>query len=340
MIIDLHCHVAGIGAGGSGCHVAPRLRRNWRYGVYLRAFGVTAAELESRGDDLVFDRLAEKLGQSQLVAAAVILSLDGAVDERGELDLERTEVYVPGEWVARQTRRHSNLLYGASVNPRRRDALERLEQAAAGGAVLVKWLPPIQGLDPADPRFVPFYRKLADLGLPLLVHTGAERSFTDGGQHLGDPQRLRPALETGVTVIAAHVATTGCSEGECNMERLLAMLPDHPNLFADISSLTQLNKLVYLPRLLRRPEAFSRLLYGTDMPLLQTPLVSPWYFLPRIGWRKVRELQGVANPWDRDVRLKLALGVPPEVFTRGAALLKAETFLPQSTQRAPSKIRR
>ncbi|MBE0598891.1 MAG: amidohydrolase family protein [Desulfuromonadales bacterium] len=321
-IIDLHVHVAGIGAGASGCHVSPRLLRNWRYGIYLRAFGVTVGELARQGDALVVRRVAETIAASQWVAGGVLLALDGVVDSRGELDLERTEVYVPNRFV-RAAASYPQLFYGASVNPLRHDALARLEQAAADGAVLIKWLPAIQQIDPADPRCTPFYRRLGELGLPLLVHTGAERSFTTSHPELGDPQRLRLPLELGVTVIAAHAATTGRSQGEDNMLRLLAMLPVYPHLYTDISSLTQLNKLRYLPRLLRRTEVHDRLLYGTDFPLINTRLVSPWYFPFALTASQRREIARLTNPWDRDVALKAALGFPPEVFTRGALLIQS-----------------
>ena len=33
------------------------------------------------------------------------------------------------------------------------------------------------------------------------------------------------------------------------------------------------------------------------------------------------EIQRIDNPWDRDVALKVALGVPRDVFTRTATLL-------------------
>ena len=44
-IVDMHCHIAGIGAGGSGCFVSPRLRQNWRFKIYLHSFGVSQKEL-------------------------------------------------------------------------------------------------------------------------------------------------------------------------------------------------------------------------------------------------------------------------------------------------------
>ena len=244
------------------------------------------------------------------------------MDEKGRLDLSRTEVYIPNEFVAAEAAQYPNLHFGASVNPYRRDALERLEQAVELGAVLLKWLPAIQGIDPADEALIPFYEKLKVLDLPLLTHTGDERSFTRADPALGDPQRLRLPLSLGVKVIAAHAATTGSNGGEDNMERLLRMFPTYPTLYADISSLTQLNKLFYLPRLLKHCAVLDRLVYGTDFPLINTALVSPWYYPWRIPVREMARIAALPNPWDRDVELKMALSVPAEVFFRGKELLK------------------
>ena len=52
LILDMHCHVAGIGAGGSGCFVSKELRNNFRFKIYMKAFGVTLAEAEEHGADL------------------------------------------------------------------------------------------------------------------------------------------------------------------------------------------------------------------------------------------------------------------------------------------------
>ena len=218
--LDMHCHVAGLGAGGSGCFVSERLRRSWKVGFYFRSFGVSRRELEQRGDALCADRLSTMLGQSRHVGRAVVLALDGAVDDRGNLDAARTEFYVPNEFVAALAARHTNLLFGASVNPYRPDALARLDRAAADHAVLVKWLPSIQLIDPADERLAPFYRRMAELRLPLLVHTGTEHSFTWSKDEFADPARLRLPLSLGVTVIAAHAAWPGRHDGQRDVDRL------------------------------------------------------------------------------------------------------------------------
>jgi len=321
-ITDLHCHTAGLGAGDSGCFVSEKMRGSYKLRFYLKSFGVTEEELLREGDALVLRRLSERLAASERVGTAVVLALDGPVDARGELDRARTEVYVPNEFLAAEVAKLPNLRWGASVNPHRPDALARLEWAKAHGAVLVKWLPPIQGIDPADEKLIPFYRKLVELKLPLLTHTGDEHAFTSAHHHFGDPDRLRLPLREGVTVIAAHAATTGKVGDERCFDRLARLMPDHPNLYADISSLTQLNKRGYLRELLSRPEFQGRLLYGTDYPLVEIrALVSPWYYPRQLTWRQRREISALANPWDRDVALKQALGFPAGVWTQADKLL-------------------
>lgn len=320
--VDLHCHAAGIGAGGSGCFVSPAMRHSYKFALYLRSFGTSRAELARKGDAVVIDRIAETVAHSRHVGPVVILALDGAVDAQGRLDRGRTEIYVPNEFVAAEVAKHSNLLFGASVNPYRPDALARLEWAKAHGAVLVKWLPSIQHIDPADPRLVPFYRQLVALKLPLLTHTGSEHSFTSAEDRFCDPERLRLPLQEGVTVIAAHAAITGEYDGEASFERLARLMAAYPNCYADISSLTQINKHSHLGAVLARPEFRGRLLYGTDYPLIAMRLlVSPWYYPLRLTAAQRWRIAAIANPWDRDVALKQALGVPADVWTRAEHVL-------------------
>lgn len=320
-IVDMHCHIAGIGAGGSGCFVSPRLRGSWRFAIYLRSFGVTKAELMAKGDGLVADRISQSLAKSRCVDKAVLLALDGVVSRDGLLDTHRTEVYVPNEFVAQAAAAHTNLLFGASVNPYRNDALDRLVWAKNHGAVLVKWIPSIMDIDPSDPRLVPFYEKLIELDLPLLTHTGKERSFSTSKDELCDPEKLRLPLSLGVKVIAAHIASTGTFHGERSTERLVKLMREYPNLYSDISSLTQLNKLGYMRQALTRPEFAGRLLYGSDFPLINTALVSPWYYCLRLTPRQLVSISRAKNPWDADVKTKQALGTPADVFARPRQML-------------------
>ena len=318
-IVDMHCHIAGIGAGGSGCWVSPRMRNNFRFKIYLRSFGVSEKELLTRGDSLVGDRISASLAQSKYVSQAVLLALDGVVDAQGHLDTNRSEVYVPNEFVATVCAQHTNLLFGCSVNPYRPDALARLEWAKAHGAVLVKWIPPVMVINPDDPKLIPFYKKMVELNLPLLSHTGEEHSFSRAAANYGDPNKLRLPLSLGVTVVAAHIASSAKYDGERGPDRLAKLMREFPNLFTDISALTQINKPGYLKEALTKPEFSGRLVYGTDFPLINTALVSPWYSF-HLSLRQKWQIWRTKNPWDRDVLTKHYLGVPTETFARSAQM--------------------
>ena len=315
-IIDWHVHTAGLGYGDSGCFINEKMRASLRFKFFLKMFDVTQDELKEYGDRVIFRKLDRKIRESRYVDQAVILALDGVIDKDGELDRKRTQVYVPNDFVAGETAKYPTLLFGASINPNRLDAIARLEAVHRQGAVLVKWIPSIMDIDPSDKRFTGFYRRMAELGMPLLTHTGQERSFASARNELADPLKLVLPLEMGVTVIAAHIATTGKNEGQDNFERILPMFEKYPKLFTDISSLTQINKLGYLVKALKKPHVVDRMLYGSDWPLQFFPFVSPWYHINHIGIRRAWRISRISNPWDRDIKLKEALGVSYSVFAR------------------------
>jgi predicted TIM-barrel fold metal-dependent hydrolase len=321
--------VAGLGYGDSGAFINDEMRNNFRVRFFMRWLGVTEKELEAEGDQIVVRKLSEKIAQSKYVDQAVVLAFDGIVDKTtGVLDKEHTQFYVPNEFVARETAKYPNLLFGASINPHRKNSIELLEQVAAQGAVLVKWIPSVMHIDPSDEAIVPFYKKMAELGIPLLSHAGMEKSFAQARDELSDPLRLVLPLQHGVTVIAAHIATTGESEGQDNFERILPLFETYPNLYTDISSLTQINRLGFLVKALKVPGLTERMLYGTDWPLQHFPLVSPWFHVNHIGVGNAWRVAGVDNEWDRDVALKQALGVPTSVFARTVGILAKRSPAP------------
>lgn len=323
-VVDMHIHVAGLGAGDSGMFINEAMRSSWRFPIYLRAFGVTQERLEAHGDGVLLEQLDAEIAASSHVSAAVILAMDGVINEQGELDLDATQIYVPNEFLVRELPKRKHLLFGASINPYRPDALQRLHRVKSQGAVLIKWIPNIMYIDPADTRIREFYETMVALDLPLLTHAGRERAFANARDELGDPARLRYPLELGVTVIAAHVGTDGETGGQPNFERILPLFAEFPNLYADISSLTQINKLGDLAMVLSHPELASRLIYGSDWPLQFFPLISPFYHLGHLGVFEAMTISGIDNQWDRDVALKKAIGVPDAVFARSAEILGIE----------------
>lgn len=293
---------------------------SWKFKIYLRFLGVTVKEMRERGDGIVADRVSAEIAASKTTAKAVVLALDGAMKD-GELDKEATEIYIPNEIVAKEAVRHPNLLFGASINPYRKDALQRLLWAKRHGAVLIKWIPSVMRIDPADHAIEHFYKKLVEYKLPLLVHSGYERTFTRSADQLCDPTRLEYPLSLGVTVIAAHMASTGRSQGQENFKRLLPLFVKYPNLYGDISATTQFNRIGFLRKMLQYPDLRGRVVYGTDWPLQYFPVVWSWYHLDSLSPHTAHKISKIKNTWDRDIRLKQALGLWPETFTAGWSVL-------------------
>ena len=304
-LTDVHVHLAALPTPENGCRISPRLLRGPVGSMVVRRLGLPLDQPE-QANLLYLERLRAELLGSARVGRAVLLGLDGVYDESGRLDEARTDLLVPNDFVLKSAATAPSLfLAGVSVNPRRRDALEELERCAAAGAALVKVLANSQGFDPALPRFRPFYKALARLRLPLLAHVGFEFSLIGHDQSVGDLARLVPALEEGVTVIAAHGASTGLFLFERHWALLRELAGRFPNFYADVSALTLFNRVGQLLRIRRHPELFGRLLFGTDYPL-------PVYSYPCL-------LAGKAGAWaaacaagsrfDRQVLVLEALGV-------------------------------
>jgi hypothetical protein len=45
-------------------------------------------------------------------------------------------------------------------------------------------------------------------------------------------------------------------------------------------------------------------------------IVSPYYFPLNLTFNRMRALSRIPNPWDRDVKLKQAMGVSADIFRR------------------------
>jgi hypothetical protein len=325
-LVDMHTHVA-CQSSANGCYINEKFLNHWKYKIYLDALGVTKKDLEENGDDLIPRKLSELISGSQFVAKAVVLALDGFYGKDGLLDKEKTQILVSNSFVLRQTKKYPNLVYGPSINPFRLDAIAELIKAKSDGAIFVKWIPCIMGIDPdsSDPCLLAFYRKLAELNLPLLSHTGDEHSFLESDNSLCDPGKLKKPLSLGVKVIAAHLGTLGEFEGQSSLSRMEKLLAEYPELKFDISSLVNINKFNHVKYALKYP---GRYYYGSDYPLIRAhllgiPLSSEFYYKFNISKEWGNFIGRLPNEFDQDVALKLALGIPM------ADLEKSQELLPK-----------
>lgn len=315
--IDVHVHLAGIGTDDSGCWVSPAFSRRATFRLLQWKYGMRGDALRTADADWVRG-VADRVRDSELTHA-VVLGFDGVYDAAGRLDERLSQMVVPPRWVFDACRRHPGLLPGPSINPHRADAAERLEECIEHGAALIKWLPATQRIDPADPSLLPFYRRLAETGIPILIHSGgSEGTFAQVDPALKDLRRILFPLREGVRMIVAHCAApVAYARDEDQTPLLREMLAAFPHLWVDNSGMANPARFQWLPRLMDDPGVIARTLHGSDFPV---PSAAFWY-ARRLGWRTARRIDRIPNTMQREVELKRALGVPDAVLSRAAGVL-------------------
>jgi predicted TIM-barrel fold metal-dependent hydrolase len=349
--VDIHAHAACLDDGGKTCFVSKRMKEQRvalglvnKYKSFFDAFGVSEDDLREKGGEHFFQHVSKKVEDSSCVQSIVLLALDGSYQfDASEIDYENTDFVVRNDFLSEQVRPYKNLLWAASINPFRKDFREELEKAYRNGAVLIKLIPPIQGIPLKSKdtliieRLKEYFSLVAKYNLPILVHLDEEGTFSKEleekfGKYVG-LSGIELALEQGVTVIVAHVASRNSlehsEEGE-KSSRTYSTLLDlmkqdryRNKLFADISALpTIVTRDDHLCRVVKDFKGQEdRLLWGSDYPLnywktTSTLLVgvscdrSYFSMTSDEGYA----LSSKRNQWDRGIFLQRNMGVSDRIF--------------------------
>ena len=316
--IDMHVHMVGNGVAGSGGWLRLSGWHRWLAGFMLRQIGFPASVLSDDLESIYAAYLLELIRASSL-DAAVLLAHERVYDPDGTVREDLGSMYVPNDVVLDLAAAHPEFLAGVSIHPARSNALEELDRCLERGAVLMKCLPNCQNIDCSDSRYRPFWKRMAEAGLPLLAHTGGENTVPVVNAPLADPKLLRIPLECGVTVIAAHCATKSGLGDPDYFDDWVRMLAKFPNLYGDISALVSLNRCAHLRDCLD-PAILPRIVHGSDFPV---PVLGHRLWLTgSLGWSEFRRCQKIENPLERDWAFKEVVGFPEETRTRVSGLLR------------------
>jgi uncharacterized protein len=321
MKIDLHVHMVGNGASGSGCWYRPQGWTKLGAPFMLRSVGLTAEALRQDLDTIYAERLLAFVRSSSL-DCIVILAQDEPYDATGRKLEGVGSFYVPNGHVLGLAAKHPEFLAGVSIHPARSDALAELDACLQGGAALLKCLPNCQNIDWSDRRFTRFLERMAETKLPLLAHTGGEHALPVLNKRLADPRVLIRPLEIGVTCIAAHCGTASAFFERNYFDEFVGLLGRFPNLYGDNSAFNLPNGRLRrntLGRCLESPLA-GRILHGSDTPV--PVLGHEPFFRGYLSRRAFRSSLSEENPLERDYRLKRAMGFQEESFTRAAELIR------------------
>ncbi len=339
LLRDHHVHVLGLGTGGTGAWVHPKML-SWRHPVarikalaYLS--GGRISDLE-RADEQYAERLLALARHAP--GRRLLLGFDYRYDEAGHRDPERSEFHTPNAYVVELARRHPDRFVPAvSVHPHRADAVAALHRWADRGVRFVKWLPNAMGIDASRAAHDAYYRALVERDLVLLTHVGEEQAVEAAeDQALGNPLLFRRPLELGVTVVMAHAASLGSDEdldrpGERRPSfELFLRLMDDPRyagrLFGELSAITQVNRLPDpLIALLARSDLHDRLVDGSDYPLPAINVVGHTSALVRHGMVTAEERAWLNEIYDFN----------PLLFDY---VVKRTVRHPESGQRFPASV--
>jgi len=220
---------------------------------------ITSGWFDPDGDLLVADMDAAGIDKS--VVFLLDFALHAGVDDHVSLE-RRYELYA-----AAVARHPDRLVFYGGVDPRRPDAARFVEVATNEFGIRgVKIWPPAGAL-PNESYCYRVYQRCAELGLPVVVHTGQEigplRSECTRPMFVDQPANDFPEL----TFVLAHAGMGWWQEAA-------ELAWHHPNVYVDIA--------YWQAKYLRSPQRFceelralistagkERVLFGTDWPAMR-----------------------------------------------------------------------
>ena len=257
--------------------------------------------------------LMKNIRESKHLSKTVLFGVDERVDDKGEtLHKDITACATNEDMLTLYYDNKDVIIPFFSINPLRPDALDLIDKYTELGFKGAKFLQNYWGVDTREKRFIPYFEKLKEKNLPLIVHIGSESSV-HSFKECESIEMLDLPLEIGVDTICAHMALSYTPLGilkalsqnpkHFNKEyhKLLRMLHYHDNLYADISAILTPVRAKVLRHLSKQYDIHDKLLFGTDFPVPFTTVVNS-YDLP---FKKRFEISKIQNPHDRYAEVML-----------------------------------
>jgi predicted TIM-barrel fold metal-dependent hydrolase len=324
MIIDVHVHVSALTPRHGS--MSQRLLKSAAFRFMRWRLGIRGQTPETE-ERALERKLVRTIEENTKIDAAAVLAFDAVFDRDGRFDDANTHLYVKNDYVIELAKKHRKILFAASVHPYRKDAVAEIERCANAGAVLMKWLPIVQNFNPADPRCIPFYEAMAHFKIPLLSHTGGEKSLPNLNKNVADPALLVPALQRGVTVIMAHCGTRSAIAETDYVETFMRLAREYEQCYGDTSALSLPTRWHAYRMTLADPIVRQKLVHGSDWPI---PALPPFL---QLGFTHSMTAMRERSWMRRDVMIKEMLGFDDAYWHRASRIPR----LPDSPRRHEGK---
>lgn len=329
-IIDVHVHFGAPKDEKSGCFWSEEFTKQPAYYAMLL---ITKSLFKKVNIRRILKHMLGIINGSKYTDKCVLLALDQVYDKSGNAHPEQTHLFVPNRCIADLAKNNSRILFGASVHPYRNDWREELDYCLENKAVLNKWIPSSQNINPADKRCENFYKKLVDHKLPLLCHCGPEYTIPTSDEsyiEYNNPMYLRRALDMGVTVIIAHCSMPFFGifdvDYQDDFDEFLKLFEEAEtknwNLYADLSAVCSPFRISYIEEIKQKlgSLAAERLLYGSDYPIFVSEL-SYHKNTSFFSWiRFVLKIIFMKNLLDKNYKVIKGMAFNESIFTNSAKL--------------------
>jgi len=327
-VIDIHVHFGAPKDPESGCFWSEEFTETAAYYAMLL---LTKSLFKKVNIQSIKKHILGVINGSKFVNKCVLLAMDQVYDESGNPRQEKTHLYVPNSYVANLAKDNERILFGASVHPFRNDWSEELDRCLENKAVVCKWIPSSQMINPAHNNHLPFYKKLADHNLPLLCHAGPEYAIPTSFKFynaFNNPEYLKMPLDQGVSLVIAHCSMPyfGLLDNptyESSFLNFIKLANEADvkgwNLYADLSAICIPSREEYVRKALDNIPP-KRLVYGSDYPV---PLTEFCYNKGKSFWGRLAFIIKIAlmeNPLDKNYHLIKEMGFEEEVFTKASEL--------------------
>jgi predicted TIM-barrel fold metal-dependent hydrolase len=301
--VDIHTHLMSPQARFD------RLFDKFTIHFFAKGLGVDPKALMADPYETYVASMAKSIDESTYVEKACLFGVDSRLDEHGQEILRDKTICAMTEDALTVAQRYPEAFIPfLSVNPRRRNALDLIDEYVERGCRGAKFLQNFWAIDLNDERFIPYYEKLVSHGLPLIVHVGSEYTISSDARYEGI-EILDLPIKCGVTVIAAHMGlgrvihkirpwrnlSRQPRHFDSDYFQLLEMLERHDNLYADISAILVPLRARALRHLAEQNKVHAKILFGTDFPVPYTIRINSYDLSPT----KRKEISRVSNPFDR-----------------------------------------
>jgi len=280
---------------------------------FASKLGISAKELIKNPYLAYTQGLVKNIRESRYIKKSVIFGVDARVDKKGNtLHKDITVCATNDDLLELYLKNQDIIIPFFSINPNRPDALDLIDKYHDLGFKGAKFLQNYWGVDTREKRFLPYFEKLKEKSLPLIVHIGSESSV-HSYKECESIEMLSHPLEVGVNTICAHMALSyeslkifkALSKNPKNFNheyfQLLKMLENYDNLYADISALLTPTRAKVLKHLSEQKQIHNKLLFGTDFPVPFTTVFNTH----GLNIKKSFEISGEKNPHDRYVKMIL-----------------------------------